>query len=346
MIRARALPAVVVVLVLALLVVPPVYGQYLPQRLADYLVFGLPALAVGLIAGQARLLNIGVGATFGVAAYVVAMLSHRGVLNPFELMLAALASGVLVSGLFAIYAVVATGLEYLLLTLLTTSAFFTLPLLAVTVTGGENGLGVEGPVQVSFGLDPLQGSGFYWLLCIVTVFWCGLSWYLLSARVGRATIAIGRNPVRAAAMGYSVHAYRVWVTLFSGLIAASGGWLYALAHAFVFPDLLGLANSLNAVLYSLVGGVDYVLGPLLGTAGLRFLAEEAGQQTTQSQIYIGIALLLVVYLLPDGVTGRLRQLLHLRRARHLEEMVEVPETGATLKTVEETEGVQNLELGR
>src|SRR5205814_921391 len=109
-------------------------------------------------------LGLGVGASCGVAAYVVAMPSRRGVLNPFELMLAALASGVLVSGLFAIYAVVATGLEYLLLTLLTTSAFFTLPLLAVTVTGGENGLGVEGPVQVSFGLDPLQGSGFYWLL--------------------------------------------------------------------------------------------------------------------------------------------------------------------------------------
>ncbi len=158
-------------------------------------------------------------------------------------------------------------------------------------------------------------TGFYWLPCTTTVSWPALSWYLLSARVGRATIAIGRNPVRAAAMGYSVHRYRVAVTLYSGLIAASGGWLYALAHAFVFPDLLGLANSLNAVLYSLVGGIDYVLGPLLGTAGLRFLAEYFGQQTTQSQIYIGIALLFVVFLLPDGVTGRMCQLLHLRRRR-------------------------------
>src|SRR5262245_6145569 len=138
------------VLVLLLLAFPPLYGQYLPQRLSDYLIFGLPALAVGLIAGQARLLNIGVGATFGVSAYVVAILSHHGVLNPFVLMLAALASGLLVSGLFAIYAVVASGLEYLLLTLLTTSAFFAAPLLATRLTGGENGLGVEGPVAASF----------------------------------------------------------------------------------------------------------------------------------------------------------------------------------------------------
>jgi ABC-type branched-subunit amino acid transport system permease subunit len=293
--------------------VPPLYGHFLAQRLDDYLIFGLPALAVGLIAGQARLLNIGVGATFGVSAYTVAILSHRGLLNPVLLMVAALAAGVLVSLLFAVYAVVASGLEYLLLTLLTTSAFFTLPLVFQKLTNGENGLGVVGPVTVSFGLDPLQGSQFYWVVCAVTIFWCSLSWYLLSARVGRATIAIGRNPSRAAAMGYSVHAYRVGVTLYSGLIAASGGWLYALAHAFVFPDLLGLANSLNAVLYSLIGGVEYVLGPLLGAAGLRFLAEYLGQQTTQSQLYIGLALLIVVYLLPDGVTGGIRQLLRLRR---------------------------------
>jgi branched-chain amino acid transport system permease protein len=317
--------AAIGLLVILLFALPPLYGHFLPQRFSDYLIFGLPALAVGLIAGQARLLNIGVGATFGVSAYVVAIWSHYGMLNPFLLMLAALASGLAVSGLFAVYAVVASGLEYLLLTLLTTSAFFTIPLLALNLTGGENGLSVQGPVVVSFGLDPLQGNGFYWLLCGVTVFWSIVSWYLLTSRVGRAMVAIGRNPIRAASMGYSVHGYRVGVTLYSGAIAASGGWLYALAHGFVFPDLLGLANSLNAVIYSLIGGVDYVLGPLLGTVGLRFLIEYVGQQTTQSQIYVGLALLVVVYFLPDGVTGRIRQLLHLRRRWRTQELAELPE---------------------
>jgi branched-chain amino acid transport system permease protein len=311
-VRASAV-AGVAALFAALAIVPPLYGQYLPQRLSDYLIFGLPALAVGLIAGHARLLNVGVGATFGVSAYTVAMLSQHGVLNPVKLMVASLAAGVLVSVLFAIYAVVSTGLEYLLLTLITTSAFFSVPLLFPRATGGENGLAAKGAVTISFGLDPLQGSGFYWLLCGVTAFWLLLSWYLLASRAGRVMTAIGRNPVRAAAMGYSVSAYRVAVTLYSGAMAATGGWLYALAHAFVFQDLLGLNDSVNFVLYSLVGGVDSVLGPLVGTAGLRFLGEYLGQQTTQSQLYVGLALLVVVYLLPGGVIAALRQLLRLRR---------------------------------
>jgi branched-chain amino acid transport system permease protein len=303
----------VAVLTFALFAVPPIYGHFLPQRISDYLIFGLPALAVGLIAGHARLLNIGVGATFGVSAYAVAILTQHGVLNPVLLMLGAFAAGLLVSALFAVYAVVSTGLEYLLLTLLTTSAFFTLPLLFASTTGGENGLAVKGVVDVSFGLDPLVGNGFYWLLSAVTVFWCALSWYLLASRSGRVMVAIGRNPVRAAAMGYSVRAYQVAVTLYSGMIAACGGWLYALAHAFVFQDLLGLANSVNFVLYSLVGGVDTIVGPLLGTAGLRFLSEYLGTtQSTQTQLYIGLALLVVVYFLPAGVVGGMRQLWRLR----------------------------------
>jgi len=301
------------VLVLLLFAVPPLYGHFLPQRISDYLIFALPALAVGLIAGHARLLNIGVGATFGVAAYTVAILTQHGVLNPVLLMLSAFAAGLLVSMLFAVYAVVSTGLEYLLLTLLTTSAFAAVPFLFANVTGGENGLPVKGVVDISFGLDPLVGNGFYWLLCAITVFWCVLSWYLLASRSGRVMIAIGRNPIRAAAMGYSVRAYQVAVTLYSGAIAACGGWLYALAHAFVFQDLLGLANSVNFVLYSLVGGVDTIIGPLLGTAGLRFLGEYLGTtQTTQTQLYIGLALLVVVYFLPAGVVGGARQLWHLR----------------------------------
>jgi branched-chain amino acid transport system permease protein len=303
----------VAVLALLLFAVPPLYGHFLAQQVSDYLIFALPALAVGLIAGHARLLNIGVGATFGVGAYAVAILTQHNVLNPVLLMLGAFGAGLLVSVLFAVYAVVSTGLEYLLLTLLTTSAFAALPFLFASATGGENGLPVKGAVDISFGLDPLVGNGFYWLLCAVTVFWCALSWYLLASRSGRVMVAIGRNPVRAAAMGYSVRAYQVAVTLYSGAIAACGGWLYALAHAFVFQDLLGLTNSVNFVLYSLIGGVDTVLGPLLGTAALRFLSEYLGTtQATQTQLYIGLALLVVVYFLPAGVAGGARQLWRLR----------------------------------
>jgi ABC-type branched-subunit amino acid transport system permease subunit len=122
--------------------------------------------------------------------------------------------------------------------------------------------------------------------------------------------AIGRNPSRSAAMGYEISQHRMALTLLSGVLAAVAGWLYALDNSFVSQDLLGLSNSLNGLLYALVGGAEHVvLGPLLGAAGFRFMTDSLGRLTSQSALYIGVALLIVVYALPNGVLGLLDSVL-------------------------------------
>src|SRR5438270_13912085 len=50
-----------------------------------------------------------------------------------------------------------------------------------------------------------------------------------------------------------------------------------------------------------------MLGPLLGAAGMRDLTDSLGRLTSQSSLYIGLALLVVVYLMPNGVLGLLDQ---------------------------------------
>ena len=126
-----------------MIVVPPLIGGYIVRGLTSYMIFGLLALAVGLITGYGRLFNLGVGANFGVSAYTVAILTHHGVTNPFALVAAALATGVLVAMLYAFYALVASGIEYLMLTFLTTAAFAAVPLTLLDLTGGDNGLNVS-----------------------------------------------------------------------------------------------------------------------------------------------------------------------------------------------------------
>jgi len=293
--------------------VPPFIGGYLPHQIASYLIFGLFALSVSLITGYGRLFNIGIGATFGVAAYSVAMLSQMDVTNPWLVLACSLVAGSLVSLLFGLYSIVATGIEYLMLTFLTTLAFFNIPLAAQKATGGENGLQVKHELEIAFGLDPLTGSGFYWFVLILVTAVAGLSWYLLASQAGQVVRAIGRNPTRTAAMGYNVSAYRFALTLYSGFVASLAGWLYALQAAFVFQDLLGPINSLNGLVYALIGGADSVAGPFMGALGLRWLSERLSQQSTQSSLYVGIVLLLVVFFIPDGLVGRWRQLWQRRK---------------------------------
>jgi branched-chain amino acid transport system permease protein len=321
-----------IVLVAFMAIMPPLIGGYLVQALTSYLISGLLALAVGVITGYGRLFNLGVGANFGVSAYTVAILTHFGVFNPFVLLAAALLVGLVVSLLFAFYALTASGIEYLMLTFLTTLALSQVPLATIDLTGGDNGLTVGGGTQVSFGLSPLVGNGFYWFVLGVVVAVTGLAWFVVASQTGRAIQAIGRNPSRAAAMGYSVAQYRVVLTIFSSLIASLGGWLFALQRSFVFIDLLGLAYSTNGLVYALVGGVDTILGPLLGAAALRALTDQLSRGSTQSSLYIGIVLMLVVYFLPDGMVGLWRRVT--ARRRHVVTSPETVAAGLTAENVE------------
>src|SRR5438874_2500109 len=194
----------------------------------------------------------------------------------------------------------------MMLTLLTTLAMGALPSVGPQITGGDNGLQVKGGLVPSFGLNPLLGDQFYYFILIVVAVCLGACWYLVSSQFGRVAQAIGRNAARTQAMGYPVSQHRMALTLVSGFLAAIAGWLYALDNAFVSQDLLGLTNSLNGLLYALVGGGDHViLGPLVGAAGFRDLTDSLGRLTSQSALYIGLALLLVVYVMPNGILGLL-----------------------------------------
>jgi branched-chain amino acid transport system permease protein len=316
-------------LVLALAIVPPLIGGFFVRALTSYFIFGLLALSVGLITGYGRLFNLGVGANFGISAYAVAILSQYGIGNPFVLLFGALAAGLLVSLLFAFYAVVSSGTEYLMLTFLTTLAMSVAPLTAPDFTGGDNGLSVKGNLSVSFGLNPLRGNEFYLFTLAVVVLVSALSWFVVTSQTGRAIVAIGRNPQRAAAMGYSVAFYRVVLTIFSSLVASVGGWLYVLQATFVHQDLLGLVSSTNGLVYALIGGVNTILGPLIGAVMLRYLNDTLSRGSTQSSLYIGIVLMMVVYAMPDGVLGLWRRLTARRRPAAAQAVGELGPAGGT-----------------
>ncbi|HEX8967164.1 MAG TPA: ABC transporter permease, partial [Chloroflexota bacterium] len=295
----RAVYTVLTIALLAVALVVPLVNETLPQRIAIYLIYGLLGVSVALITGFGRLFNIGVGAVFGLSGYTVAFLTNHGVTNPVMLLIAAIIAALLMAIVFGVYTNVASGIEYMMLTFLTTLAMGAVPSVAPQLTGGDNGLQVKGGLAPSFGLNPLLGNEFYYFVLGTVIVCLGACWYLLSSQFGKVAQAIGRNPTRASAMGYEVSQHRMALTLLSGLMAAIAGWLYALDNSFVSQDLLGLTNSLNGLLYALVGGAEHViLGPLIGAAGFRDLTDSLGRLTSQSALYIGLALLVVVYVMP------------------------------------------------
>src|SRR5262249_26091953 len=104
---------------------------------------------------------------------------------------------------------------------------------------------------------------------------------------------------------------------------------------FVHQDLLGIQSSTNGLIYALVGGVNTIVGPLLGAVALRYVTDLLSRGSTQSSLYLGIVLMLVVYLMPDGILG-LRQQYGPRRKQAMgtESGAAAPSVEATAESVE------------
>jgi branched-chain amino acid transport system permease protein len=76
-------------------------------------------------------------------------------------------------------------------------------------------------------------------------------------------------------------------------------------------------TSFLVVIMALLGGTRRLWGPLIGVVPFMLLMDFVSVRfPNDTSIVIGIAFLVIVYLLPDGLTGRLEQLwAYLRKPR-------------------------------
>jgi len=77
--------------------------------------------------------------------------------------------------------------------------------------------------------------------------------------------------------------------------------------------------SFQVVIMALLGGVHRLWGPLVGVVPFTILWELiAGRFPTQTVLLLGIAFLLIVYLIPNGVVGRIEAAMKLagRSVKH------------------------------
>jgi branched-subunit amino acid ABC-type transport system permease component len=291
--------------VFALLALTPLLlGPAAVQQAMGVLMYALLASAVAILLRFGGVVNVGMGAAFGASAYAVAVLSHVDQSTALLLFAAGLVAAATVGLLFGLYASVASGVEYMMLTFLTTAAASRLPILIPALSGGANGLDVRNVAGFAFGFDPLFGPGFYVLGLAVSAACLGVVWRVLGSQAGRVAQAASRNPLRMASLGYSLGALRLLVALSAGLLAGLAGWLYSLQSRLVGADVLGLDVSLNGLMYALVGGVQQpILGSVLGTSIVRLLGALTPRTGPPASFAAGVGLLAVVYVLPDGILG-------------------------------------------
>jgi branched-chain amino acid transport system permease protein len=294
---------------LVLLLLPAVTGTNTPTLL---LIWALFALSLGLMWGFAGLLSFGHAAYFGLGAYTYAIASMNIGESTGPLLLAIVlpAAVAAVIGAMMFYGRISD--VYMgVITLVVTLILF--KFMGATAgdayrigsarLGGFNGipafpvLNVPGDPSVQ-----IFGTPFYYVVAVSLLLCYLLCRWILASFFGRVLIGIRENEARVELLGYSAPLYKTAIFSISAAMAALAGCLFANWAEIVTPGVFSLGASAEVIVWTIVGGLGTLAGPMLGAVALGMLKLLLGQQTLiDNSLVLGGILVLVVLLLPRGL---------------------------------------------
>lgn len=236
-------------------------------------IYGIVAMGLGILIGQAGQISLGQAALFGVGAYTAALINLRlGWGIWLSLPLAALA-GALVSLVLGFTALRLRGHFLAMITLAFSLIFSGVVRGWMDVTGGPGGLsGIESPQL--FGFSFSSERAFFYLAWVICVALLVFGHNICSSRTGRALSAIRQNEVSARAIGINVTLYKLQVFVLSGAFAGIGGGLFAHYLRYISPDSFTLHFSVMLLSMIVIGGLRQgAWGGLAGALVLTLLPE-------------------------------------------------------------------------
>lgn len=272
------------------------------------LIWSILAMSLNLLLGYTGLLCLGQGSFFGLAAYVIAILSIKaGVpgISPFFL---AILSGGLFAAVMGPLVLRAKQVYFMLITMAIAELLWGLAFKWRSLTGGDDGMpGLSRPNLPILG-DILQGPvGFYYFV----LFWFGVAalfLYLhLRSPVGKIFVGIRENELRMKVLGHNVWLYRYVSYILGGLVGGLAGALQVYHAQFVSPSDLSTVVSAEVLLMVILGGAGTFLGPLIGAFGVVFLENILSGWTERWAMILGAIYIVVVILTPKGLMGVIGQ---------------------------------------
>ena len=308
------------IVVLAALVAGGQLPTYRVTQLATVLIFATAIIGLNLVMGYGGMLSIGHSALFGVGGYTTAILITEARLTPLSTIPVALVFGVLAGAVMGLPASRVKGIYLALVTLSFAVAFPELLNRFDSLTGGAGGLVIRGA-----DLAPPPWSGLersertlwlYYLSAVMLILVFVLARNLVTSRRGLSIRALRDHEVAAVGCGVSPSKDRVTLFAISGGITAVAGSLYAMSLGALSPESsFTVFTAIQLLTGLLIGGVATSFGPLIGGLAIVFIPTITAD-LTGGQAYglvFGVILIAVVFLMPDGVAGRLVHWFEYRR---------------------------------
>src|SRR5579862_6535229 len=304
--------------------------------IGKYLCYGMLALAVDLIWGYCGILSLGHAAFFSLGGYAMGMylmrqIGSRGVYGDpilpdfmvflnykslpwfwygFNHFLFALAMMIVVPALLALvfgwfaFRSRVTGVYFSIITQALTYALMLAFFRNNMGFGGNNGFT---DFKDILGFD-LHSDRTHVVLLVLTAIALAASYLacrgIVASRAGRVVLAIRDAESRTRFLGYPVESYKLWLFVFSAVVAGIAGALYVPQIGIINPSEFSPINSIEVVIWVAVGGRGTLYGAIAGAVLVNYAKTYFTGAFPDAWLYaLGALFVLVTLFLPRGITG-------------------------------------------
>lgn len=309
--------------------------------LGKYLSYGLLAIALDLVWGYCGILSLGHAAFFalggyGMGMYLMRQIGDRGVYgNPelpdfmvflnwqelpwywsgFDQFWFAMLMVMLVPGLLAFvfgWLAFRSRVTGVYLSIITQALTFALMLAFFRNEmgfGGNNGL-TDFKDILGFNL---QDDGTRAGIFIATVLMLALAYlvcrYVVTSKMGRVVVAIRDAEDRTRFVGYKVESFKLWIFVFSAMLAGIAGALYVPQVGIINPGEFSPLNSIELVVWVAVGGRGTLVGAVVGAIVVNYAKTFfTGAAPEVWLFFLGGLFIFVTLFLPQGIVGLIKQI--------------------------------------
>jgi branched-chain amino acid transport system permease protein len=291
------------VIIIAAGCVPLVFDGYALQLAISIAMYTGLATSWLLFSGPTNYIALSTAAFFGIGMYTAA----GGIdLAPYPVLI--LAAGVIGAAMAAIVG---------LATLRVSGVYFVIfslglaELVRQIMTWLQHVLGTMSGLYVTIERTEAE---YYWQLLLLAVAVFVVGWWIGRSRLGFALRIIGNDELVAVHCGINTARAKVILFVISSTFASIGGAVVAPRWGYVEPVVaFSPFLSFQVVIMALLGGTHRLWGPLVGVIPFVLIWELiAIYFPSQTTLLLGICFLLIVYVIPNGITGLIEDAWHCR----------------------------------
>jgi branched-chain amino acid transport system permease protein len=311
-----------IILVLGIIFLPVIIpNPYVISIMIFIALYGVLAVGMGILMGQAGLFSLTHPTWFGLGAYIAGVLAARDIVPPGVGIIIAAACVALTAFIIGEPVLRLRGLYLTIATfgimIIAQIAFIELG----DITGGHSGLlGI--PSLSIFGFvfkNDLHYFYLSWGLCLAGLWFCQ---NIMHSRIGRAIKSSHDSEAAGASVGVNIPKYRLQFFILTAVTASFSGSIFCFYLQFIAPDIFGFHLLVELTLMAVIGGLGTVWAPLLGCFVITWLHEFLKTFLEQlfpimtgevTAIFFGMIIILVLIFMPQGLVGLVERLFNLGR---------------------------------